>query len=77
MRRCTYNGYLSAKLILDLTLLIRIWTFILDDLEELLDTHLCGGCRSVLLQGLLDNMGWKFESNASDAIDRACFARPR
>ena len=49
MRRRTYNGYLPAELILDLTLLVRVWTFILDDLEELFDAHLCGGWGSVLL----------------------------
>ena len=62
MRRCTYNGYLSAKLILDLTLLIRIWTFILDDLEELFDAHLGGSCRSVVLRCsmILKAGSWKF-----------------
>ena len=48
MRLRTYNGYLSAELILDLTLFVGIWTFILDDLEELFDTHLGGGCSGLL-----------------------------
>jgi hypothetical protein len=34
-------------LILDFALLVGIWTFILDDLEELFDAHLGVGCRSV------------------------------
>jgi len=38
----TYNGYFSTKLILDFTLLVGIWTFFLDDGEELLDSHICG-----------------------------------
>jgi hypothetical protein len=46
--RSSYNGHFSAELILDLTLLVSIGTFFLDDLEELFDTHLGGGCRSVL-----------------------------
>jgi hypothetical protein len=59
MRWRTYNGYLSAELILDFTLLVGIRTFILDDLEELFDTHLGGGCRSVSLQ-FFDDLGGKF-----------------
>ena len=74
MRRCTYNGYLSAKLILDLTLLVGIRTFVLDDLEELFNTHLGGGFRSVLCY--VSMMSVKLKSRG-DAIDRACFARPR
>jgi hypothetical protein len=62
--RSSYNGYFSAELILDLTLLISIWTFLLDDLEELFDTHLGGGGRSVLLRVsismmLMDKVGWR------------------
>jgi hypothetical protein len=37
-----YDGDLAAKLVLDLTLLDRIWSFLLDDLKELLNTHLGG-----------------------------------
>lgn len=44
---CTYNGNFAAELILDLPLLDGIGSFLLDDLEELLDTHLgeLGGYR--------------------------------
>jgi hypothetical protein len=38
----TYNGYFSTKVVLDLTLLDRFRSFVLDDLKELLDTHGCG-----------------------------------
>ena len=57
MRLSTYNGYLSAELILDLALFVGIWTFILDDLEELFDTHLGGGCCSVLSVAFFDDAG--------------------
>jgi len=48
IERCSYNSYFSAELILDLTLLVCIWTFLLDDGEELLDTHLYRGFELVL-----------------------------
>lgn len=70
----TYNGYLSAELVLDLSLLIGIRTLILDDLEELFDSHLGGGCRSVVLEV---SMMWDGSRMLGDAIDRACFARAR
>lgn len=38
----SYNGYFSAELILDLTLLVCVWALILDDREQLFDTHACG-----------------------------------
>jgi hypothetical protein len=40
-------------LILDLTLLVGIGTFILDDLEELFNTHLDGGLRFSIIVGLM------------------------
>jgi hypothetical protein len=39
----TYNGYFPTELILDLAFFVGIWTLLLDDLKELLDTHLGGG----------------------------------
>ena len=36
----TYNGNLATELVLDLALLDRIRSFILDDAEQLFDAHL-------------------------------------
>lgn len=44
----TYNSYFPTKLRLDLAFLVGIGTFFPDDREELLDTHLCGGCGVVV-----------------------------
>lgn len=44
-RAGTYDGDFATKLILNFSLLKCIWTFLLDDREELFNTHL-GGLRS-------------------------------
>lgn len=38
----TYDGYFAAELVLDLTFFVGIGAFLLNDGEELFDTHLCG-----------------------------------
>lgn len=35
----TYNGNFPTELILDLALFDSVWRLLLDDLEELFDTH--------------------------------------
>ena len=43
IQQVTYNGYFPTKLVLNLTLLHSIRRLLLDDLEELLNAHVCGG----------------------------------
>lgn len=40
VQKVTYNGDLATELVFDLAFLDGIWSFLLDDLEELFDTHL-------------------------------------
>lgn len=46
MARRTYNGHFATELVLDLALLDGIWGLVLDDGEELFDTHVGKGSLS-------------------------------